>query len=140
VVDVQNLPIVHGDGRQLRQLFQNIISNGLKYNKKGEPPQLTITFNRIQGGATEAYLPKERRDEEFYLIEIKDNGIGFDPDDAERIFRLFQRLHGKAEYEGTGVGLAIVQQVADNHKGFVWAGSRPGEGATFKVLLPVEQT
>ncbi|HZI01810.1 MAG TPA: ATP-binding protein, partial [Flavisolibacter sp.] len=60
--------------------------------------------------------------------------------DAERIFRLFQRLHGKAEYEGTGVGLAIVQQVADNHKGFVWAGSRPGEGATFKVLLPVEQT
>jgi PAS domain S-box-containing protein len=139
VVDVQSLPTVTGDGRQLRQLFQNIISNALKYNKRGEPPLLSITCNSIQGGDTDAILPEERSGEQFYLIEIKDNGIGFDPDDAERIFRLFQRLHGKAEYEGTGVGLAIVQQVADNHKGFVWAESSAGEGSIFKLLLPVEQ-
>jgi light-regulated signal transduction histidine kinase (bacteriophytochrome) len=137
VVDVQSLPTVTGDGRQLHQLFQNLISNALKYNKKDEPPQLSITCNRIRGEDTSAYLPKERSGELFYLIEIKDNGIGFDPDDAERIFRLFQRLHGKAEYEGTGVGLAIVQKVTDNHKGYVWAESTPGEGAIFKLLLPI---
>lgn len=135
-VHVQDLPKVMGDRRQLRQLFQNIIGNGLKYNKKGIPPHVNITAKRIQGSETEAEIPEERGSELFYLIEVTDNGIGFDSDDAERIFRLFQRLHGKAEYEGTGVGLAIVQQVVENHKGYVWADSMPGEGATFKVLLP----
>jgi len=137
LVEVQELPTVTGDPRQLRQLFQNIIGNALKYHKKSEPPQLDITCNRIRGGDTEAVTPGERNDEMFYLFEVKDNGIGFDPDDAERIFRLFQRLHGKAEYEGTGVGLAIVHQVIDNHKGFIWAESSPGQGSIFKLLLPV---
>ena len=135
-VHAQDLPKVMGDHRQLRQLFQNIIGNGLKYNKKETVPQLHITAKRILGSDTEAIIPEERASEFFYLIEVADNGIGFDPDDAERIFRLFQRLHGKAEYEGTGVGLAIVQQVAENHKGFVWAESLPGVGTTFKLLLP----
>ena len=135
-VHAQDLPKVMGDHRQLRQLFQNIIGNGLKYNKKETAPQLHITAKRILGSDSEAIIPEERASELFYLIEVADNGIGFDPDDAERIFRLFQRLHGKAEYEGTGVGLAIVQQVAENHKGFVWAESLPGVGTTFKLLLP----
>ena len=138
-VHVQDLPKVMGDRRQLRQLFQNIIGNGLKYNKKGIPPHVNITAKRIQGSDTEAEIPEERGSELFYLIEVTDNGIGFDSDDAERIFRLFQRLHGKAEYEGTGVGLAIVQQVAENHKGFVWAESTPGSGSTFKILLPISE-
>lgn len=137
-VNAQNLPAVTGDQRQLRQLFQNIISNALKYHQKEVPPQVIISSKRIQGIATEACLPKERTHEWFYLIEVADNGIGFDPDDAERIFRLFQRLHGKAEYEGTGVGLAIVQQVAENHKGFVWAESEPGKGSSFKLMLPAD--
>lgn len=136
-VVLQELPVVKGDGRQLRQLFQNLVSNAIKYHKTGTAPRVYITAKQVKGADTEGYLPEERREELFHLLEVKDNGIGFDPDDAERIFRLFQRLHGKAEYEGTGVGLAIAQKVAENHRGFVWAESEPGIGATFKVLLPV---
>ena len=73
----------------------------------------------------------------FYLIEIRDNGIGFDPEDAGRIFNVFTRLHGNKEYSGTGVGLSIVRKVVENHKGHVWAESQAGEGAVFKILLPV---
>lgn len=133
---IKELPKVIGDHRQLRQLFQNIIGNGLKYNKKEIAPQLYITAKHIQGSNIEAVIPEERSREWFYLIEVADNGIGFEPNDAERIFRLFQRLHGRSEYEGTGVGLAIVQQVAENHRGFVWAESLPGMGSAFKLLLP----
>ena len=84
-----------------------------------------------------ASLPaKEKKD--YYLVEIADNGIGFDQADAERIFNVFTRLHGMAEYKGTGVGLSIVRKVVENHGGLIWADSRPGEGSTFKVLLPTE--
>jgi signal transduction histidine kinase len=72
------------------------------------------------------------------LIEVKDNGIGFDQEDAERIFTVFTRLHGNTEYRGTGVGLSIAQKVVQNHGGYIWAESSPGKGATFKILLPVE--
>ncbi len=135
---VGDLPIVKGDQRQLRQLFQNLISNAVKYHKKDQSPQVQIEAQTVKGNKVEADIPQERRNHNFYLIEVKDNGIGFDPDDAERIFRLFQRLHGKAEYEGSGVGLAIVEKVIENHGGFIWAEAKPNEGATFKVLLPAE--
>ena len=71
-----------------------------------------------------------------HLIKITDNGIGFDPEDAENIFKVFHRLHGRSEYEGTGVGLAIVQKVVQNHGGHIWAIGEPGKGATFRLLLP----
>jgi light-regulated signal transduction histidine kinase (bacteriophytochrome) len=137
-VNVQQLPIVKGDQRQLRQLFQNLISNALKYHKKGEAPEVQILSRIVQGKDIEADIPGITHEMTFYEIQVQDNGIGFDPDDAERIFRIFQRLHGKAEYEGTGVGLAIVEKVVENHHGFIWAESSPGMGATFKVLLPAE--
>ncbi len=137
-INHDNLPCVRGDQRQLRQLFQNLISNAVKYHKKGETPQVQITSRLIKGEDSEACLPQEKKSTAFYEIAVKDNGIGFDPDDAHRIFRLFQRLHGKAEYEGTGVGLAIVQKVVENHNGYVCAEGEPDKGATFKVLLPVE--
>jgi PAS domain S-box-containing protein len=137
-VNVLELPIVKGDRRQLRQLFQNLISNALKYHKKGELPKVKITAQKVLGKEIEAKLSFSTSNNDFHLIEIKDNGIGFDPDDADRIFNLFQRLHGKAEYEGTGVGLAIVQKVVENHNGYIWAESEPGKGAKFKVLLPIK--
>jgi signal transduction histidine kinase len=74
----------------------------------------------------------------YHLIEVRDNGIGFEQADAERIFNVFTRLHGNAEYRGTGVGLSIAQKIVENHGGYIWAQSKPGEGATFSVLLPAE--
>ncbi|HZF64713.1 MAG TPA: PAS domain S-box protein [Chitinophagaceae bacterium] len=137
VVTVQALPAIKGDHRQLRQLFQNLISNSLKYHKKDEKPQVQISSQLIRGVDVETHLPEGRRSDSFHLIEVIDNGIGFHPDDAERIFRLFQRLHGKAEYEGTGVGLAIAQKVIENHDGYIWAESEPDKGSAFKMVLPV---
>ena len=137
-VKLGELPNVRGDQRQLRQLLQNLISNGLKYHKKEQAPEVIISAQTVDGKAVDGNIPQEFRKNKYHLIEVKDNGIGFDPDDAERIFRLFQRLHGKAEYEGTGVGLAIAQKVVENHHGYIWAEGEPGAGASFKVLLPVE--
>lgn len=138
-ISLQQLPQVKGDPRQLRQLFQNLIGNALKYHKKGETPKVQISSSIIRGEQADTSIPIEKKTNIFYEISIKDNGIGFDQDDAERIFRLFHRLHGKAEYEGTGVGLAIVQKVVENHHGFISAEGKPNEGATFKLLLPVGQ-
>jgi light-regulated signal transduction histidine kinase (bacteriophytochrome) len=94
-----------------------------------------ITAKRVYGAGIAANIP-DIRNHALHLIKIRDNGIGFDPDDAEKIFRLFQRLHGRAEYEDTGLGLAIVRKVVENHMGYIWAESTPGGGATFKALLP----
>jgi PAS domain S-box-containing protein len=137
-INLQELPVVKGDSRQLRQMFQNLISNALKYHKSNTSPQVNISAQRINGKDVKAEVPQEKSNMFFYLIQIKDNGIGFDQTDAKRIFHLFQRLHGRKEYEGTGVGLSLVQKVVENHKGFIWAESTPGEGATFSILLPVE--
>lgn len=138
VINIGPLPKVKGDARQLRQLFQNLISNALKYRRKDELPQVEITSKLVNGSDIEAPLSGERSKDRFYLVEVKDNGIGFDPIYADSIFGLFQRLHGKAEFEGTGIGLAIVQKVVDNHNGYIWAKSKSGEGATFKIMLPVD--
>lgn len=137
-IDLEQLPVVKGDQRQLRQLFQNLVSNALKYQKGAETPHVQISSKLVKGTDIEAYVPQEQKSFMFHQIKVRDNGIGFHPDDAERIFRLFQRLHGKAEYPGTGVGLAIVQKVVENHHGFIWAESQPGKGAAFSVLLPTE--
>jgi light-regulated signal transduction histidine kinase (bacteriophytochrome) len=97
---------------------------------------VTITSRTIQGKDSKANMAPGTNGQSFHLITVKDNGIGFDPDNAERIFGLFQRLHARVEYEGTGVGLAIVQKVVENHHGYIWAEGEPGVGASFNVLLP----
>jgi len=135
-ITVGPLPTVKGYGRQLQQLFQNLISNALKYSQPGVPPQITVQARIVKALDVPQRLSAEPGDKEFDLIEVQDNGIGFEQQYAERIFQMFQRLHGRSEYAGTGVGLSIVQKVAENHEGYVTAESEPGQGATFRIYFP----
>lgn len=137
VINIGPLPTVKGYRRQLQQLFQNLVGNALKYSKTGEPPQIAITSRTVTGAEVPLDLPGEQAGKSYYLIEVADNGIGFEQQYARKIFGMFQRLHGRSEYAGTGVGLSIARKVVENHKGYIWAESKPGKGSSFKVLLPV---
>ncbi|MDB5207750.1 MAG: domain S-box protein [Flavisolibacter sp.] len=136
VVNVSDLPSVKGYRRQLQQLFQNLISNALKYNKPGVPPIVHIRSKLVKGSEGGLDVSSPDKDTMFYQIEVQDNGIGFEQHNADRIFNIFTRLHGNSEYAGTGVGLAIVKKVVEKHKGYISAHSEPGKGAIFSVLLP----
>ena len=131
------LPVVKGYRRQLQQLFQNLIGNALKYCKPGVAPEITITSDIVTGRRIGVQLGDGDLDKKYYRIEVKDNGIGFEQKESERIFQMFQRLHGNTEYRGTGVGLSIAQKVAENHNGKIVAEGEPGKGASFKVYLPM---
>ncbi len=137
-IKVDPLPTIKGHRRQLQQLFHNLIQNALKYSKKDEAPHISITSEKIKGREASFTLPFENNNHYYHLIQVKDNGIGFDQEYAERIFQMFQRLHGKSEYNGSGVGLAIVRKVVQNHNGHIAAESVQGQGATFKILFPAE--
>jgi light-regulated signal transduction histidine kinase (bacteriophytochrome) len=119
-IDCGELPRVIGDESQLAQVFQNLVSNALKYRRSDVPPKITISAE-LKGSE--------------WIIAISDNGIGFDPKYAERIFGLFKRLH-KDEYPGTGLGLTICQRIVERYGGRIWAEGRPGAGATFYFTLP----
>ncbi len=140
VVRVAALPTLTGDAGQLRQLFQNLLGNALKFAHSATtspvPPHIDVTTQLVRG--MEAGIPVSPADaqRQFHCIEVTDNGIGFDPHQGERIFQVFQRLHGRSGYQGTGIGLAIVKKVIDNHQGYIRAEGRPGQGATFRLLLP----
>jgi PAS domain S-box-containing protein len=136
VIKVEQLCVVQGHHRQLQQAFLNIISNALKYNKPGEAPEVFIRCKTIAGRETGLPFSVHEKEKAFYVIEISDNGIGFDQRDADRIFNVFTRLHGNIEYRGTGVGLSIVRKVIENHQGFITADSELGKGSVFKVYLP----
>ncbi len=137
IVDVQKLCIVSGHSRQLQQVFQNLITNAMKFMKEGTSPVVKISCDRLRGNETKFSLPKEIGEQEFNLVEVKDNGIGFEQEDAEKIFKLFTRLHGNVEFTGTGIGLSIVRKVMENHNGYVRAESEPDQGACFQLLFPI---
>jgi light-regulated signal transduction histidine kinase (bacteriophytochrome) len=119
-IDIRALPCVFVGEAQLRQIFQNLISNGLKYHKADVPPRL-----RISGGGKGQQV----------LFKVEDNGIGFAPEYSEKIFKLFTRLNGR-QFDGTGLGLAICQKIVEQHGGRIWADSKPNQGATFFFTLP----
>ena len=120
---------------QFKQLVTNIFLNGIKYRKPDSPPGIKIR-GAIAAGAELRGMPL-KQDASYYRISIIDNGIGFEQEFAEKIFELFQRLHSKSEYEGTGIGLAICKKIVQNHKGFIRAESAPGAGSIFTVYLPL---
>ncbi len=136
-VEVSELPVVTGDRLQLGQLFQNLLSNAIKFNKPGEPPRVVITGKVVRGNECAVIFPPQDASKQFLYIEVQDNGIGFEPEYAEKIFQIFQRLHSRSEYEGTGIGLSIVKKVIENHKGYITAESVYGQGALFRILLPL---
>lgn len=122
VINMPVFPVITGDKSMLRQLFENIISNAIKYSRPSHKPVVDITCKEENG---------------FLEIAFKDNGIGFDEQYVPQMFMLFQRLHGRAAFEGTGLGLAICRKIVEMHAGFIWAKGREGEGATFFVSLPL---
>ncbi|MDQ6744843.1 MAG: ATP-binding protein [Actinomycetota bacterium] len=124
-VRVGELPTVSGDALQLRQLIQNLLSNALKFRRSGVTPEVKLSA-RVDGDTV--------------TLTVEDNGIGFDPQYDRRIFRVFERLHGRTEYPGTGIGLALCRKIAERHGGGVVADAVPGVGATFTVTLPLDQT
>lgn len=136
-VNIDRLEPITGNALHLRQLFQNLIGNALKFTREGITPEINVTSQIVEGENSGFSLPSDKRYARYQLIEITDNGIGFEQQYAEKIFQMFQRLHGRTEYAGSGVGLSIVQKVVENHHGHILAIGQPGEGATFRILLPV---
>ncbi|MBB1285368.1 PAS domain-containing protein [Flavisolibacter sp. BT320] len=136
IVEKGNLPTVKGYRRQLEQLFQNLLTNALKYSRQGVPPRVHIHADVVGPDALPAALEASATHKQYHRIQIADNGIGFHPEEADKIFQVFTRLHGKEKYAGTGIGLSIAKKVAENHEGFIYAEGEPGKGATFTVLLP----
>src|SRR5581483_7706481 len=119
------------DPLQMRQLLQNLIGNALKFHRSGVPPLVRVS-GEVQ--------VNPQTDEEQCLLAVEDNGIGFDEKYLDRIFIVFQRLHARGEYEGTGIGLAVVRKIVERHHGTITARSTVGNGSTFLVTLPVRQT
>lgn len=129
-VEVGRLPVIEADPLQMRQIFQNLLSNALKFHREGVPPVIQID-GRLDGAHGE--------DVEC-VVEVRDNGIGFEEKYADRIFTIFERLHGRGVYEGTGIGLAICRKIAERHGGTIEAHGSAGEGAKFVLRLPVKHS
>ena len=144
-VHVGTLPAIEADPLQMRQLLQNLIGNALKFQPPGAAPVVKVdaqlvTRDQIREDAVFPNPPPTvRADDKFCVLTVQDNGIGFEEQYLEKIFAVFQRLHGRSEYEGTGVGLAVCRRITDRHGGLITAQSKPGEGATFIVILPLRQ-
>jgi PAS domain S-box-containing protein len=130
-IDLGELPMVAADAMQMRQLLQNLISNALKFHRPGVPPVVRVSGRELRAAPGERGPSCE--------IRVEDDGIGFDPKYADRIFGVFQRLHGRDEYKGTGIGLAICRRIAERHHGTIVGRGVPGEGAAFVVTLPCTQ-
>jgi signal transduction histidine kinase len=131
-VTLGELPVLDADPLQMQQLLQNLLSNALKYHRKTEVPAVKVQGRAVEPGDN-ALVP-------MWRITVEDNGIGFDEKYLERIFAPFQRLHSWAEYEGTGMGLAICRKIVERHGGTITARSTPGQGSCFEICLPARQS
>ncbi len=125
IVRVGSLPTISADAPQMRQLLQNLISNAVKFRREGVTPEVYVD---------------SKVESDWVSIEVRDNGIGFDPQYSRRIFRVFERLHGRGTYPGTGIGLALCRKIAERHGGTIVARSVPDEGSTFTVTMQTQRT
>jgi hypothetical protein len=134
-ITLDKMPSLYVSKRLMRPLFQNLIANALKYAKKNEAPVVHIHSEMAQTNVGRNGSEPNK----YCRIFVEDNGIGFDQKYAEDIFGMFKRLHNNGEYEGTGIGLALCKKIVEQHNGFITARSKPGEGSTFIISLPVRQ-
>ncbi len=137
-VEAKGLATIEADPLQMRQLLQNLIGNALKFHKKDTPSIVKVEGTFVCDNGSNPLSEVSGR--EGYQISIEDNGIGFDEKYTDRIFGVFQRLHGRDEYEGTGIGLAICRKIVERHRGAITAKSSPGQGTTFVITLPARQS
>ena len=136
-INAAGLPVIDGSFSNLKQLFSNILNNALKFRKPGIPPIIQIKSSMLDTAEiAHLQLPGNNN---YFKLRFFDNGIGFEQEYAGRIFQIFQRLHGKSDYPGSGIGLAICKKIVDQHKGLIWAENIPGQGACFNVVLPERQ-
>ena len=136
-IHMEYLPQCQVYGSQMRQLFQNLISNALKFSNPGTAPLIQITHRLVPGGLVPEARPSEKENI-FHRICVEDNGIGFDERYAEKIFVIFQRLHSRKAYGGTGIGLAVCKRIVTNHQGYIAVRSQEGQGTTFTIHLPAK--
>lgn len=134
-INVGNLPVIQADSSQLSQLFLNLLSNSLKFRVPDITPVITITAAVHQPNIMQQAICPD-----WYVITLTDNGIGFAKEYSEKIFTPFQRLHGRSEYKGTGIGLAVCRRIVERHRGVIYASGEPGVGATFTLILPADGT
>jgi len=135
---IGKLCTIEGVPLQMNQLFYNLIGNAIKFSKPGQPPQIAVYSRMLNPGEIIKY-PRLNREWQYAEIIVEDKGIGFDQQFAEQIFVIFQRLHEKEKYEGTGIGLALCKKIVDNHEGEIFAESSLGQGSAFHVILPVQR-
>lgn len=133
-IEVAKLPVIKADASQMNQLFLNLLSNALKFIKPDQAPHITLRYEAIEDSVAESLhlLPGLK----WFKLSLQDNGIGFDQSFAEKIFAPFQRLHGRSEYKGTGIGLAVCRRIIERHNGTIQAFSEPDQGARFDIYLP----
>lgn len=134
-IESNQLPTIKVIPFQVQQLFNNLLNNALKFSKDDVPPKIVIDAEIVNPRAIPESYPNGG--EQFWHIRFGDNGIGFEPEYNKKIFEVFQRLHGRTEYSGTGIGLAICKKIVENHQGLLTAEGHPGQGATFHVYLPI---
>ncbi|PZX54166.1 sensor histidine kinase [Algoriphagus chordae] len=137
-ISLGKLPKVKGSETEFRQVFQNLISNSLKFSKPNLNPVVTINSEKANQELIHKF-PTLDTSKSYHLIKVSDNGIGFNKEHADRIFSIFQRLHGKKEYEGTGIGLSIARKIIEKNGGVIFAESQKDQGSIFNIILPVIQ-
>ncbi len=137
VITSDDLPVVSAYPSQMVQLFQNLIENSLKYSRPDLPPAVGISYAVMKGSEIGSCMPAHKN-LDFHAVTITDNGIGFAEEFSDKVFALFQRLHGREDYEGTGIGLAICKRVVTNHNGYITAKAIKGLGASFSFYLPLD--
>jgi len=135
-ISVGELPVMEVNPGQMRQVFQNLISNALKFSKKDESPVISIYENKFVEHLNNGH---QNNNGAYTYISVKDNGIGFDEKYISNVFTLFKRLHGKDRYEGSGIGLAITKKIIEKHNGHIVVRSKEGEGSEFTIVLPITQ-